>query len=434
MHNLALALHARGWLVTGSDDELFEPSRSRLAAAGLLPDALGWHPERLTPDLDAVILGMHAFADNPELRRAQQLGLRIYSFPEFLYEQMREKRRVVVCGSHGKTTTTAMIMHALRLAECRFDYMVGAQVPGFDLMVGFDEKAGVAVLEGDEYLTSPLDRRSKFLHYHPNVAIITGAEWDHVNVFPTYDDYLGAFRSLVASVEPDGRIFYCASDPHLRDLPTWPRARGVVATPYEALPWHLDGGGNVVATMAGADHPLRVFGEHNMLNMSAALLACEAVGLDRELFAHYMGSFEGAAKRLQTLASGPGLAAYLDFAHSPSKLRATVHAVRQRHPQARLDALFELHTFSSLTADFLPQYAGALDEADRAFVYFNPEAFRAKRLEPFSERQVRQAFGRDDLTVLTDLGSFTLPPCDVALLSSSGDFGGTDPMKLLPQT
>lgn len=440
MHNLALALQAKGWKVTGSDDDIQEPSRGRLEAHGLLPDEMGWHPERITPDLTAVVVGMHAAADNPELLRAQQLGLKVYSFPDFLYEQMKEKRRIVVCGSHGKTTTTAMIMHALRCAGRRFDYMVGSQVQGFDLMVGFDNSAELAVLEGDEYLTSPLDPTSKFLHYHPNIAIITGAEWDHINVFPTYEQYLGAFRALVASVEPGGSIFYCAEDEHLRDLPTWPRAAGVTVKPYRGLPWRVNPGDFVLADFGGKELPLHIFGDHNMLNMSAALEVCRLVGLSETEFADAMSCFQGAARRLQAIAHGPAGTAYLDFAHSPSKLKATIAAVRKRHPNGKLTVLFELHTLSSLRKEFLAHYAHTMDQADVALVFWDSAEVQRRKLKYFSAHDVIEAFAptnKQHIRVGNEMSPLWHEVCDVKrspdnvfLFCSSGNFKGEDIQQL----
>ncbi len=432
MHNLALALHHKGYAVSGSDDEFFEPSRSRLAATGLLPSSTGWHPEKITPDLDAVILGMHASADNPELIRAQQLGLKIYSFPDYLYEQTAHEKRIVVAGSHGKTTTTAMIMYVLRHCRVDFDYMVGAQVEGFDTMVRLSNTAKVAVFEGDEYLTSPTDRTSKFLHYHPDVAIITGIAWDHVNVFPTFDSYVDTFRHLVSSIQPSGTLIYYSPDDNLSSIASEKHSNALQTIPYAGFPWHLDDNGSVVANIDGQDVSLSVFGQHNMQNMQAAMYACQQVGITPAMFASAISTFSGAARRLQLLASSPSVCVYLDFAHSPSKLRATVQAVRSRYPNQHLIACMELHTFSSLTRDFLPQYAGAMQGADTPIVYFNPSVVKQKKLAEFSATDVYNAFAQENLTVLTSPSQVeqTLRSADrhnsVILLMTSGDFGGLD--------
>ena len=433
MHNLALALHHKGYSVSGSDDEFFEPSRSRLAAFGLLPEQTGWHPDRITPDIDAVILGMHATNDNPELQKARQLGLHIYSFPDYLYEQTAHQKRIVVGGSHGKTTTTAMIMHVLRSAGVQFDYMVGAQVQGFDTMVGLSQSAKIAVFEGDEYLTSPLDPTSKFLHYHPDIAIITGVAWDHVNVFPTFEGYVDQFRKFAHSILPGGSLIYCADDPNLVSIAAEPLADGVSALPYNGFSWSTDANGNVVAQIAGIPVNVSVFGQHNMQNMNAAYLACRQVGISDQQFAAAISSFTGAARRLQLLADNAQATTYLDFAHSPSKLKATVSAVADRHPGRRLVACMELHTFSSLTRDFLPQYANSMDRADVAIVYFDPQVIQHKRLQQFSPADVAKAFCHPNLTVCTtpeqvqQAISSSHQKADVLLLMSSGNFGGLDP-------
>ena len=433
MHNLAIALQSKGYTVTGSDDEIFEPSKSRLDAHGLLPKEPGWHPERITPHLDAVILGMHATEDNPELVRARQLGLKIYSFPDYLYEQTAHEKRIVVGGSHGKTTTTAMIMHVLRQSGVDFDYMVGAQVQGFETMVGLSNTAKIAVFEGDEYLTSPLDRTSKFLHYHPDVAIITGIAWDHVNVFPTFDGYVDQFRKFAHSIMPGGSLIFCNSDENLRHIAAEDFPQGVTISPYDGFAWDAQPDGSVVANISGLPTPVSVFGNHNMQNMNAALLACRAVGISDEQFAKAIASFNGAARRLQTLSTSPdGSVAFLDFAHSPSKLRATISAVRQRFPSRKLVACMELHTFSSLSKDFLPQYAGTMDDADEAIVYFNPQVVEHKRLTPFTPADVEAAFANPRLKVYTSSADVInrLRAIDfhqaALLLMTSGSFDGLD--------
>ena len=417
MHNLAMAVAARkGYTVTGSDDEIFDPALTHLREAGLLPAAMGWHPELITKDIDAVILGMHAREDNPELQRARELGLRIYSFPEYLYEQTRGKTRIVVAGSHGKTTTTAMILHVLRQLGIETDYMVGAQIEGFGRMVRLSDTARYAVFEGDEYLTSPLDLRSKFLWYHPHVAVITGIAWDHINVFPTFPQYVETFRKFADSIEPDGRLIYFGGDANLCDIASHARA-DIARVPYKEYD------GNV---------QMGVFGRHNMQNLQAACLACEAIGVAADDFYKAAASFTGAANRLEKIAETAGSVAYRDFAHSPSKLKATVQAVREHHPDKQLVACMELHTFSSLMADFLPQYKGCMAEADKAFVYFNPHVIEHKRLTPITADEVRQAFGTENVEVFTDSGDLQKRlrglnyRNSVLLLMSSGTFDGID--------
>ena len=387
MHNLALAVQQKaGYIVTGSDDEIFDPARTHLEQAGLLPKEMGWHPELITPDIDAIILGMHAREDNPELVRARELGLKIYSFPEYLYEQTKDKFRIVVGGSHGKTTTTAMILYVLNRLGIEADYMVGAQIEGFERMVRLSDTAKYAVFEGDEYLTSPLDLRSKFLWYHPNTAILTGIAWDHINVFPTFDLYVDTFRKFVDTFEPNGTFIYYSGDSNLQAIAKGAR-KDIQCCPYSAYK---------------GDVAMQVFGQHNMENLQAACQACETIGVKPEDFYREISTFTGAANRLEKIAETAISVAYKDFAHSPSKLRATVKAVRERYPDKRLVAAMELHTFSSLMADFLPQYNGCMAEADVAYVYFNPKVIEHKRLTPITAEEVAQAFGTPNIRVFTE--------------------------------
>lgn len=423
MHNLALAVAQKeGYVVTGSDDEIFDPALTHLRDAGLLPDEMGWHPERITPDIDAIILGMHAREDNPELVKARELGLKIYSFPEYLYEQTRDKIRIVVAGSHGKTTTTAMILYALNHLGIEADYMVGAQIEGFERMVRLSDTAKYAVFEGDEYLTSPLDLRSKFLWYHPHVAIITGIAWDHINVFPTFPEYVDTFRKFTDTLETDGTLIYYAGDTNLQALASRAR-KDIRCIPYSGYTGEVE---------------MQVFGRHNMQNLEAACHACEAIGIEAETFYRTLSSFTGASNRLERICETEKSVAYKDFAHAPSKLRATINAVRERYPEKELVACMELHTFSSLMADFLPQYKGCMEEADRAFVYFNPKVIEHKRLTPITTEEVRNAFSTNNVTVFTDsqalqaelsrlVPQLAVKPEGVALLMmSSGTFDGID--------
>lgn len=387
MHNLAIALCQKGITVTGSDDEIFDPAKSRLEKYGLLPSEFGWHPERITNDLDAVVLGMHARIDNPELLRAQELGLKIYSYPEYLYEQSKDKLRIVIGGSHGKTTTTAMILHVLAHCGIEADYMVGAQLKGFDVMVRLSHTAKVMVIEGDEYLTSPIDRRPKFHLYHPNVAIITGIEWDHINVFPTFDIYREQFAKFIDLIEPDGTLVYCDEDKEVHRVAMENRRTDIQKLPY-VCPEHrvVDGVTEIGRTR------LRIFGHHNLLNLTAARLACRQVGVTDEQFDEAIATFEGASKRLELVKKNDTCAVYKDFAHAPSKLRATIHAMREQYPDRRLVACMELHTFSSLTQEFLQQYAHSMDEADVRYVYFSQHALQLKKLPPLDPDEVKAAF------------------------------------------
>ena len=405
MHNLAMAVATKaGYVVTGSDDEIFDPARTHLQEAGLLPEEMGWHPEKITSDIDAIILGMHAREDNPELVRARELGLKIYSFPEYLYEQTKDKIRIVVGGSHGKTSTTSMILYVLQHLGIEADYMVGAQIEGFERMVRLSDTAKYAVFEGDEYLTSPLDLRSKFLWYHPHVAILTGIAWDHINVFPTFDGYVDTFRKFIDGIEENGTFIYYKNDSNLCEIASQART-DIKQLPYEAYEPTPN------PSLKGREVGLKIFGRHNMENLQAAALACEQIGVKPEDFYREISTFTGASNRLELIAttevsdSASGQRyniAYKDFAHSPSKLRATVNAVRKRYPEKQLVAAMELHTFSSLMADFLPQYEGCMAQADIALVYFNPKVLEHKKLPPISAEEVEQAFGSANVEVFTD--------------------------------
>ncbi len=429
MHNLAIAISKKNnFQVTGSDDEIFEPSRSRLKEYGLLPDELGWFPDRIHKGLSAIILGMHATEDNPELIRAKELGLNIYSFPEYLFQQTRSKTRIVVGGSHGKTTTTAMILFVLKQLKIDADYMVGAQIEGFDNMVKLSYDSRIAVFEGDEYLTSPIDRRPKFHLYKPHIAVLTGIAWDHINVFPTFENYVEQFRKFVELMEVQGRLIYFDGDDNLNEIAGHLR-RDIVPFPYNTPEYEVRDGITYLITKKG-EVPLKVFGEHNLQNMNAARLACHQIGVNDEQFYSVISEFPGASNRLQKICETKDSVAFKDFAHSPSKLKATVKAVKQQYPDKKLVACMELHTFSSLTEDFLPQYAGCMEEADIAFVYFNPEVIHHKHLKEINPEQVKAAFGGNNLTVYTDSNELQTKlrklnySNSALLLMTSGNFSG----------
>lgn len=435
MHNLAIALHLKGCHVTGSDDEIFDPAKSRLQKYGLLPESFGWHPERITKNLDAIVLGMHARQDNPELLKAQELGLKIYSYPEYLYEQSKDKTRVVIGGSHGKTTTTAMILHVLQHCGMETDYMVGAQLEGFEVMVRLSETAKVMVIEGDEYLTSPIDRRPKFHLYKPNVAIVTGIEWDHINVFPTFEIYKDQFAQFVNLIEPGGTLIYCNADAEVADVAQKNQRTDITKRPYD-VPEHMVENGVTYLKSANQQinklTPLRVFGRHNLLNMTAARYACNALGITDEQFDEAIQTFGGASKRLELVKQTADCAVYKDFAHAPSKLRATISAMKEQYPQRKLVACMELHTFSSLTAEFLKQYAGTMDKADVAYVYYSQHALQLKKLPNLDPEQVRRSFANTGLRVFTDSAQMVAELKKMQwqqtnlLMMSSGNFDGID--------
>ena len=436
MHNLAIALCQKGITVTGSDDEIFDPAKSHLEKYGLLPKEEGWHPERITSDLDAVVLGMHARIDNPELLRAQEMGLKIYSYPEYLYEQSKDKLRIVIGGSHGKTTTTAMILHVLAKCGIEADYMVGAQLKGFEVMVRLSHTAKVMVIEGDEYLTSPIDRRPKFHLYKPNVAIITGIEWDHINVFPTFDIYRDQFAQFINLIEPNGTLVYCDEDKEVHRVAVENQRTDIQMLPYVCPEHVVESGVTYLINQKNQSDqkvPLMVFGHHNLLNLTAARLACRQVGISDAQFDEAISTFEGASKRLELVKKSDTCAVYKDFAHAPSKLRATIHAMREQYPDRKLVACMELHTFSSLTQKFLQQYKGAMDEADVRYVYYSIHALQLKKLPDLDPEEVKSAFG-GNVEVFTD--SKKMLECVMALMRecantnllmmSSGNFDGID--------
>jgi UDP-N-acetylmuramate: L-alanyl-gamma-D-glutamyl-meso-diaminopimelate ligase len=430
MHNLALALYQKGYQITGSDDTIHDPSKSRLAAKGLLPQEFGWFEEKITSDLDAVILGMHAKEDNPELLKAQELGLKIYSYPEFLYEQSKHKTRVVIGGSHGKTTITSMILHVLNYHDREVDYMVGAQLEGFDTMVHLTEENEFIVLEGDEYLSSPIDRRPKFHLYKPNIALLSGIAWDHINVFPTYENYVEQFSLFTDSLVNGGIMVYNEEDSEVKRV-VEESTNSIKKYPYNTPDYFIEDGVTYLNTPEG-DLPLEVFGEHNLQNIAGAKWICQHMGIDEEDFYEAIASFSGASKRLEKIAESSSTVAFKDFAHSPSKVKATTEAVKNQYSDRKLIACLELHTYSSLNEEFLTEYKGALDAADTAVVFYSPHAVKIKRLKEISEEQIFEAFQRKDLIVYTkpeDFKAFLLNE-DISnsslLLMSSGNYGGLD--------
>jgi len=396
MHSLALVMAQRGHAVTGSDDEIYEPSLSRLADKGLLPPAMGWHPERIHAELDVVVLGMHARADNPELIKARAIGVKIESFPEFMFNISRDKIRIVVAGSHGKTTTSGMIAHALHYGGIQADRMIGAKIGELEPVAISDAK--VIVLEGDEYLSSPMDPRPKFLHYKPHVTIITGIAWDHMNVFPTYANYVDQFKLLIESLGPTDTLIYCTEDADLVALVE--SLNPVCMTiPYTTHSYRLDEGKVIIQDETGNSFPLKIFGNHNLQNLKAAQLATAYAGLTSKEFYPAIQTFTGAHKRLQVLLQVEKSTSYLDFAHAPSKVKATVNAVRERHPHAYIIACLELHTFSSLNPAFLPQYKDALKEADVKIVSYSPHTLAIKKLPNLSSDQLTSYFNEPALQI-----------------------------------
>jgi len=430
MHNLALALHHKGYKVTGSDDAIFEPSKSKLEKDGLLPVKNGWFPEKISKELDAIILGMHAKSDNPELLKATELGIKIYSYPEFLFEQSKNKTRVVIGGSHGKTTITSMILHVLHYNGKEIDFMVGAQLEGFTNMVHLTEENDFILLEGDEYLSSPIDRRPKFHLYKPNIALLSGVAWDHINVFPTYENYVEQFEIFVDSIVSGGILVYNEEDPELvriaENTTNEIRKHG-----YKTPEYSIEDGITVLNTPEG-ELPIELFGAHNLNNLAGAKWICQHMGVDEDDFYQAISTFKGASKRLEKIVDTNNTLVFKDFAHSPSKVMATTNAVKDQYPNKTVVACLELHTYSSLTPEFLKQYKSSLNSADEAIVFFSPEALLIKKLPPITEEQIFEAFGNSHLTIFTNSDDFKLHlkkleySNKVLLLMSSGNYGGLD--------
>ena len=430
MHNLAIALHQKGYQVSGSDDTIHDPSKSRLEKYGLLPSEFGWFPEKITQDLDVIILGMHAKIDNPELLKAQEMGLKIYSYPEFLYEQSKDKTRVVIGGSHGKTTITSMILHVLNYHDRAVDYMVGAQLEGFETMVHLTEENDFIVLEGDEYLSSPIDMRPKFHLYKPNIALLSGIAWDHINVFPTFENYKEQFKIFTDSMINGGSMVYNSEDENVAEI-VESSENHIKKYPYETPNHFIEDGTTFLETEEG-DLPLEIFGKHNLQNLAGAKWICQHMGIDEDDFYEAIASFSGASKRLEKITENSETVIFKDFAHSPSKVAATTKAVKEQYSNRTLIACLELHTYSSLNAEFLSEYKGALDAADKAVVFYSPHAVEIKQLDEVSKQQIADAFQRDDLIIYTNPTEFKAFLFEENLsnsalvLMSSGNYGGLD--------
>jgi UDP-N-acetylmuramate: L-alanyl-gamma-D-glutamyl-meso-diaminopimelate ligase len=434
MHQLAIALKRKGENITGSDDEIFEPSKSNLEREGLLPEQMGWNSENIYAGLDAVILGMHARADNPELLKALYSGIPVYSFPEYVYEASKAKTRVVVGGSHGKTTTTSMIMHVLKHASLAFDYLVGARLQGFSQSVNITD-APVIICEGDEYPASTLEKRPKFHFLFPHIAVLTGIAWDHINVFPTWENYLDQFKIFIGKIETGGILIYNDSDAVLAKLVTDTQRTDIRYQPY-SIPAHAVNHGVTVLQIDGHSATLKVFGNHNLLNLNAAYFVCKELGVTAVEFLQAAASFTGASKRLEVLWQNNSTTIYRDFAHAPSKVQATIEAVKQQFPERRLIAVLELHTYSSLNAAFMPHYNGALELADEACVFYSPHAMEIKKMPPLPEQLVKNGFAKRGLEVFTqkqDLENWLFGKSfanSCLLLMSSGTYEGLDMQQL----
>ncbi len=430
MHNLAIDAHLKGNQVTGSDDEIFDPASARLQKYGLLPKEFGWFPEKITEDLDQVIVGMHARSDNPELLKAQALNLKIYSFPEYIYEQSEDKQRVVIAGSHGKTTITAMIMHVLNYYHRKFDYLVGAAPEGFEQNIRLSNDSPVIILEGDEYLSAPFDPTPKFLHYRHHIGVISGIAWDHINVFPTFDDYIEPFEQFADNTPKAGALIL-SQDDSLTSVIGAKDREDVTQISYQAIP-HKVIDGQTYLTTKEQKLALQIFGEHNMRNISAALQVCKRIGIKDNDFYQAISSFKGAARRLEKVADYQDFVFFKDFAHAPSKLMATTTAVKKQFIDRKLVACLELHSYSSLNKAFLAQYQGTFNAADRAFIYFNPQNLTQKRLDTLDKAEISKAFEHDNLTVIEEIDELKQELFKInwsnknLLMMSSGNFNNLD--------
>ena len=435
MHQLAIALKLKGYTVTGSDDEIFEPARSNLKSCGIMPVATGWFPQKITSELDAVILGMHAKDDNTELLKAKELGLKIYSFPEYIYQESIHKTRVAIGGSHGKTSTTAMIMHVLKKAQKDFDYLVGAKLKGFEQSVNITS-APILICEADEYPASVIEKRPKFHFLFPHIAIITGIAWDHINVFPTFDLYVEQFKIFIDKIEPGGILIYNETDEILRTLADKNKRTNIIYQPYH-LPTYFIEDGQTEIIIEGQKTALKIFGNHNLLNLHAAYLVCKQLGIDAATFVNAIGDFTGAAKRLEILWGNKTSNVYRDFAHAPSKVKASIDAVKQQFPERKLIAILELHTYSSLDGKFMKEYKGAMDQADIGVVFYSDHALELKRMPPLPKEKVKEGFEKNNLIVLTSKQELEnwLQHHEYSgtnlLLMSSGNFDGIDILKTI---
>ena len=439
MHQLAIALKRKGYKVTGSDDEIFEPAKTNLDNEDILPGKMGWNPERITDDIDAVILGMHAKEDNPELQKAKELGLKIYSFPEYIYQESKDKIRVAVGGSHGKTSTTAMIMHVLKNAGKDFDYLVGARLQGFDQSVNITD-APIIVCEADEYSASAIEKRPKFHFLFPHIAVITGIAWDHINVFPTFDFYLKQFKIFIDMIEANGVLIYNESDEILKQLVDKNKRTDIRYQPYHLPTYFIENGKTEVIIEGEKSDALKIFGNHNLLNLHAAYFVCKELGVEAVEFIKAIADFAGAAKRLELLAENRNYNIYRDFAHAPSKVKATIDAVKQQFPGRKLIAVLELHTYSSLNENFMKEYDGAMDNADEAVVFYSSHALELKRMPELSAEKVKQGFAKDNLIVINkkeELEEFLTTrhySNSNLLLMSSGNYDGLDIFNLKLKT
>lgn len=426
MHNMAIAFRLKGFDVSGSDDEIFEPAKSRLLKSGILPEQAGWFPEKIKPGIDAIILGMHAKDDNPELVKARELGLKIYSFPEFIYQNSLDKKRIVIAGSHGKTTITSMVMHVLARQKFNFDYLVGSQVPGFENSVRISEDAPFIVIEGDEYLSSALDKRPKFLWYKPQLALISGIAWDHVNVFPTWEIYKQQFSDFIDSMEKEAQLVWNSEDKDLAAIVS--TKTGIRQIPYSTPAFRIENGRFLIKTNSGKEFMLHIFGSHNLANLEGAKAICMSLGISEDDFYASVVDFRGAGKRLELMFENETFKVFRDFAHAPSKVAGTINGIRLQFPKKKIIACLELHTYSSMNSDFIPQYKNSTHQADLVYLFLNEEAAKIKGMKLPQPEEIKTAFNDRSIRVFYDKNQMELSLLEenyfnsILLLMSSGSF------------
>ena len=435
MHNLAITLKQLGYEVSGSDDKIYDPSKSRLEKQNLLPDKLGWNPNTIDEEIDFIVLGMHAKKENPELIRALELGCKIYSYPELIYEFSKTKTRIVIGGSHGKTTVTAMILHVLSFYNINIDYLLGAQIEGFEKMVNLTKSNEFILIEGDEYLSSPIDKSPKFHKYNSNIAVITGIAWDHINVFPSFENYVSQFEKFIESITDGGVLVFNSNDDLVTKIVN-SSTKSIRKIQYSTVDHELINGTTYIKTSEG-NIPLEVFGDHNLSNLCAAKQICSLLGVFDDEFYAAIANFKGASNRLETIYRDNFKIIIKDFAHSPSKLKASIDAVKKQFLNKNIIAVYELHTFSSFSKDFINEYYGTLSNADIKIIYYDKDVSGKRSEIEIDDKIIKVAFGSNDLKVISSKNILVKNILDnsfnnsVLLLMSSGNFSSLNVNSLI---
>ena len=434
MHNLAITLKQLGYKVSGSDDKIYDPSKSRLKKYNLFPKNLGWFPELIDKEIDFIVLGMHAKKDNPELLKALDLDCKIYSYPELIFEFSKSKTRITIGGSHGKTTVSSMILHVLDFYDIKVDYLLGAQIEGFENMVHISDDNDFIIIEGDEYLSSPIDNSPKFHKYNSNIAVITGIAWDHINVFPTFENYISQFEKFIETITDGGVLVFNELDELVLDTVN-NSEKTIRKIGYGKPDFEIVDGVTYLKTSEG-NVPLKVFGDHNLSNLSAAKQICALMGIFDDEFFAAIASFKGASKRLETIYRDNNKIIIKDFAHSPSKLKATIDAVKNQFSNKNIIAVYELHTFSSFNQKFIKEYLNSMSSANMKIVYYDNEVLKKRGEFKINEKTIKDSFGSDDLiviskkSVLEEIMLKTNLDNSVLLMMSSGNFSSIDMISL----